>query len=479
MKTHLTLILIVTLAAAAPVSASESVDVTKLEYPKLSTLEVPQVTRADLENGLRLYLVEDHELPIFRMSVDIHCGAYLEPAGKLGLVSVLGEVLRTGGTSRWTGDELDELLEGIGGSVETYGGMTTCGAGIRVLSEHTDLGLEVLAEILRRPLFGDDKIELAKVGERSAIARRNDEPRRIGNREFAKLIYGAESPYARHPEYITIEAITRDDLVSFHQTYFRPENVQMAVWGDFSETVVLEKIRQLFGDWERGTAPVPPPPKVEYTYKQKVYFVEKPDVNQSQVLIGHIGGLMTDPDYADRIVMNTIMGGGFGSRMVDAVRSREGLAYTARSVYGSDLDYPGTFYNYAATKSQSTGKAIQEMIAVIKSMQTAPPTADELTQGKDSYLNSYVFRFDTRAEVVNRIMEYDYYGLPDDFLQQVKTRIENVTADDVVAAAQKYLHPDALKLLVVGKSEDLDIPLDSLGLGPVEAIDVTIPPPSR
>jgi len=479
MKTQLISISILFLAAAVAVSASEPVDVSRLQYPKLNTLEVPEVTRATLDNGLRLYLVEDHELPIFRMSVDIHCGAYLEPAEKVGLVSLMGEVLRTGGTSRWTGDELDELLEGIGGSVETYGGTTTCGAAIRVLSEHTDLGLEVLAEILRRPLFSDDKIELARVGERSAIARRNDEPRRIGNREFAKLIYGAESPYARHPEYITIEAITREDLVGFHQTYVRPENVQMAVWGDFTETVALEKIKQFFGDWERGTVPVPPPPQVEYTYEQKVYFVEKPDVNQSQVLIGHIGGLMTDPDYADRIVMNTIMGGGFGSRMVDAVRSREGLAYTTRSVYGSDLDYPGTFYNYAATKSQSTGKATQEMIKVIKSMQTEPPTEVELTQGKDSYLNSYVFQFDTRAEVVNRIMEYDYYDMPDDFLQQVKSRVENVTADDVVAAAQKYLHPDALKLLVVGKSEDLDIPLDSLGLGPMEAIDVTIPPTSQ
>jgi predicted Zn-dependent peptidase len=475
MKKYITLlcVLVSWLALAAPAVQSGAVE--DLEFPKLNKLEIPDVERITLDNGLRLYLVEDKRLPIFRMSVRINGGAYLEPANKVGLVDVMGEVLRTGGSAKWTGDELDELLEGIGGSVESYGGTTNCGASVRVLSEYRDLGLEVLADILRNPVFDPDKIELASVGQRSAISRRNDDPQGLAQREFRALIYGAESPYARHTEYATIDAIKRDDLVAFHAFVFKPENVQMAIWGDYDKDELVAKIETLFGDWEAGSTPIPPPPAITHTPERKVFYVDKSDVNQSQVMLGHIGGKMTDPDYADRIVMNTIMGVGFGSRMVNIVRSREGLAYSTVSVYGANISRRGIFFNYAATKSESTGKAIQEMVKVIKSMQTDPPTEAELSQGKDSYLNSFVFNFDTKSEVVNRMMQYDFFGLPEDFLQTVKERVEELTGDDIVAAANKHLHPDSLVFFVAGKIEDLDIPLDSLGLGPVEEIDITIP----
>ncbi len=475
MKQYIALltVLVALLAFAAPTSRSGPIE--DLEFPKLNKLEIPDVDRITLDNGMRLYLVEDKRLPIFRMSVRVNGGAYLEPADKVGLVDIMGEVLRTGGTTKWTGDELDELLEGFGGSVESYGGTTSCGANVRVLSEYGDLGLEILADMLRNPVFDPDKIELSKVGYRSSISRRNDDPQGLAMREFPKLIYGAESPYARHAEYATIDAIDREDLIEYHSTFFKPENVQMAIWGDYDKDQLLALINELFGDWEVGGMPVPPPPEITNTPEQKVFYVDKSDVNQSQVLLGHVGGKMTDPDYADRIIMNTIMGVGFGSRMVNVVRSKEGLAYTAHSSYGANIGRRGVFFNYAATKSESTGKAINLMIDVIKSMQTDPPTEKELAQGKDSYLNSFVFNFDTRSEVVNRMMQYDFYGLPEDFLQKTKERVEELTGDDIVAAAQKNLHPDSLVFFVAGKIEDLDIPLAELGLGPVEEIDVTIP----
>jgi predicted Zn-dependent peptidase len=475
MKRYVALLTVLVSLLAFMAPASQSGTIEDIEFPKLNKLEIPDVDRITLDNGVRLYLVEDNRLPIFRMSVRINGGAYLEPADKLGLVDILGEVLRTGGTAKWTGDELDELLEGFGGSVETFGGTTSCGANVRVLSEYSDLGLEVLADILRNPVFDQDKIELAKVGYRSGIARRNDDPEGLANREFFKLIYGAESPYARHAEYATIEAVSRDDLVEFHSTFFKPENIQMAIWGDYDKDELVAKIETLFGDWEAGGTPVPPPPSITHTPEQKVFYVDKTDVNQSQVMLGHIGGKRTDPDYADRIIMNTVMGIGRDSRMFRIIRSREGFAYATVSVYTANLSRRGIFYNYAATKSESTGKAMLQMVDVIKSMQTEPPTEAELALGKDSYLNSFVFNFDTRSEVVNRMMQYDFYGLPEDFLQKVKERVEDLTADDIIAAAQKHLHPDSLVFLVVGKTDDYDIPLDSLGLGPVEEIDVTIP----
>ncbi len=450
-------------------------DVDKLTYPKLHKINIPKVERVTLDNGIRLYLLEDKGLPLFNASVRINCGSYLDPPEKIGLADLVGTVLRTGGTAKWSGDEIDEMLEGVGGSVETYMGILSGGASVNILSDYTDMGLEVLADILQHPIFDEDKIELAKVQVRSSISRRNDDPQQIATREFKKIIYGADSPYARHPEYATINAITRDDLVNFHKKYFHPQNVQIAIWGDFDKNELLKKIKTYFGGWEKTDDMPPPPPKVNYEFKNKVYYIEKNDVNQSNIVLGHIGGFITDDDYAARIVMNNILGGAFGSRLFNSVRSREGLAYAVFGVYTARIAYPGVFYNFASTKSETTAKTVQEIIKEIKRMQTDPPTEEEMRMGKDGYLNSFVFNFDSKGEVATRLMRYDFYGLPEDFIFKEKEMVEKVTPQDVLNAAKKNLHPEALQILVVGKGSDFDMPLDQLGYGPVDTIDITIP----
>ncbi|RME22088.1 MAG: insulinase family protein, partial [Candidatus Zixiibacteriota bacterium] len=358
-------------------------------------------------------------------------------------------------------------------------GLLSGNASVNSLSDYQDMVLDILADILRNPVFDQDKIDLAKVQARSDIARRNDDPQGLGFREFRRLIYGANSVYGRQPEYATINAITRDDLVAFHKKWFHPEAIQMAIWGDFKTADIIKAIKKRFADWPRGNVTVPPPPKVNYTFEEHTYYIEKKDVTQSGIFMGHIGGLLTDPDYPTLIVMNNIMGGGLGNRMFNAVRSKEGLAYAASGRYSANIAYPGVFVNYVGTKSETTAKAVREAVKVIKSMQTDPPTPEEMKKGKESYLNSFVFNFDSKAKIVNRLMNFSFYGLPADFLNQVRDKVEKVTADDVVAAANKYLHPDKLKLLVVGKAEDFDEPLSNLGMGPVDTIDITIPSPEE
>lgn len=462
------LLLLLSLSATAQ-------DVSKLKFPNLGQLPSITIERDTLPNGMRLYLVVDKSLPIFRMAARINGGSYLEPADKVGLASVCGNVLRTGGTKKWTGDQIDELLEGVGGSVETSIGLTSGAASVNVLSDYTDLGIEVLSQILRYPLFDQDKIDLAKVEERSDISRRNDNPMGIARREFTNAIYGKTSVFARYPEYATIGNITRNDLVAFHAALFHPENVQIAIWGDFDRAAVLDKIKQYFGDWEKGNTPVPLLPKVDYQWRNQIYYVNKTDINQSTVLIGHIGGLLNDPDYPARIVMNNILGASFGSRLFNAVRSKEGLAYSAGGSYTAQISYPGVFYATTSTKSETTAKALLEVINQIHGMQTIPPTTQEMSLGKDSYLNSFVFNFDDRAQVVNRMMQYDFYGIPDDFLQKQYEAVQKVSADDVITAAKKNLHPDSLVIVVVGNGANFDQPLDKIGRGPVDTVDITIP----
>jgi predicted Zn-dependent peptidase len=454
---------------------AETIDKIKKGFPDLNEINVPDVEKVTLDNGMRIYLLEDRSLPLFNANVRVNCGGYLEPAEQVGLTDMMGGLLRTGGTTKWSGDEIDEILEGIGGTVETYMDVTSGGAYVNVLSEYTDLGLEVLAEVLRNPIFDEDKIELSKVEQRTGISRRNDDIATIARREFVKKIYGAESPYARHTEYKTIDAVTRDDMVAFHKQWFHPEAIQLSVWGDFDKDEMLAKIKQYFDDWTPGNVTVPPLPEVTYDWRSKVFYVPKTDVSQAYVRVGHLGGMVSDDDYADRIVMNSILGGGFGSRVTDNVRTKMGLAYSTGGRYISNYSHPGYFFMLASTEPGNTVKAAREIIKQIKSMHTDLPTAVEMGKGKDGYLNSFVFNFDSRREVIGRIMDYDFYGLPEDFLEQEKKGVENVTPEAVMQAAIRNIKPDQMIVIVAGNGAEFDEPLENLGLGPVDTIDITIP----
>jgi predicted Zn-dependent peptidase len=451
--------------------AARTVD--KLKYPPLNEIKMPDIEKVTLDNGIRVYLLEDHELPLVRASVRMAAGSYLEPADKIGLASLVGQVMRTGGTARMSGDEIDETLESLGASVETGFDNIGGNAGMNILSDYVDTGLEILADVLRTPQFAEDKIGIAKSAERTNISSRNDEPFTICIREFKKAIYGDDSPYARHTEYATVNSITRDDMLAFHKQYVTPENIQIALWGDFNKAEMLQKIDKYFGDWSRGSGPVPAPPPVDYKYEPGIYSIVKDDITQSSVLVGHIGGLTGDPDYFAITVANTILGSSEGGRIFNEVRSRRGLAYSTAGNYSTNIAYPGIFYAYAITKFGSTAEAIETMQAEIRRMQTDPPTPQEMKRAKDSFLNSFVFQFDSKGEIINRMMTYDYYNFPQDFLFTLKDKIENVTPEDVVDVAKRRFHPDELKIVVVGMPENYDKPLSSLG--EVTDIDITIP----
>lgn len=462
------------LLVAVPAVAQKRIK--DLKYPPLNAFDVPAPEKIVLDNGLTLYILEDHDLPLVNLSARLLCGSHLEPAGKTGLAAITGDVMRTGGTENLTGDAIDEKLEAIGASVETGIGGTSGSASANALSEYAETVIGLLADILRHPVFAQDKIDLAKSEARAEISRRNDDPFQINLREFRKLIYGAESPYARQTEYATIDAIDRDDLVAFHRQFIQPNGTQLAIWGDFKTADMVALVKQYFGDWARGVTDVPKPPDVTYDFRPSVNYAEKTDVNQSNIFLGHIGGKMGDPDYAATTVMNSILGGSFGSRLFNQVRTKEGLAYAVSGTYTFNFDFPGFFYVFCSTKSGSTVKAIEECTREIRRMQTDPPTPAEMRAAKDGYLNSFVFNFDTKSEVITRMMTYDYYGFPPDYLQTIKEAVEKVTPEDVLAVAKRKLHPDALQIMVTGKAEEFDQPLSTLGA--VTQIDIEIPAPA-
>lgn len=443
----------------------------KFIFPTLNPINMPKVETVTLKNGMKLFLVEDHEYPTIDMRAMVRVGSVFEPVVKIGLASITGSVLRTGGTTSMTGDEIDKELETMAASVSTGIGQTSGYIMVSVLKEDINRALEILADILMNPVFQEDKIQLAKIQQKTGISRRNDDIGGIAYREFEKLIYGKDSPYARHPEYATIEAVTRDDIVGFYKKYFYPNNTTMAVWGDFEIKDMIARVKMNLEKWEAAKVKIPPLPKVSYEFKYTVNFIDKPDVNQSNILLGHIGGLMDNPDYPALSVMNSILS---FDRMFKKIRTDEGLAYSVWGRYGAGYQVPGAFSCGAQTKSESTVYAIELMLKELKKIREEYVTDEELTKAKDKYLNSFVFNFDSKAKVVNRFMTYDFFGYPLNFMEKVKKGIEKVSQKDVRRVAQKYLSPDKIQILVVGKKESLDKPLSTLG--EVTVIDINIPP---
>jgi zinc protease len=465
-------LLALALLVSAPASAQRHYK--DLVYPPLGELAVPEVERFELPNGLSLYLLEDHSLPKVEGRALIRTGARLEPAEKIGLASILGQVLRTGGSKSRPGEEIDRLLENAGASLETDIGEGSGTASLFALREHLPLVLEILADLLRDPGLPEDKIDLAKIQERTGIARRNDDVSAIAGREFQKLLYGPASPYARTTEYATIEAITRDDLLSFHRRYFLPNRTLLGLWGDFDSAEVRALVERFFGSWERGPEAADAIPQAASS-KGGVSFIEKDDVNQTSLRIGQLGGRIDDPDYFALSVMAEILGGGFSSRLFQTVRSQRGLAYSVGASWNASYDHPGTFLVSSSTKSESTVESIRAIVEEIDRITKEPVEADELGLAKDGILNSFVFHFDRKGEIVSRLMLYDYYGYPADFLKRYQESVSRVTAEDVLEVARKHLRPGDLVVLAVGREDDFDAPLTTLGN--VETLDIGIPPP--
>ncbi|HEV2383541.1 MAG TPA: pitrilysin family protein [Terriglobia bacterium] len=469
------LVLLLFMVSWFPPQASAQVsDWKQIHFPPLHAFTPKQPRRVELPNGMVIFLQEDHELPLIRGTARIRGGSREEPAGKVGLVQIYGEVWRTGGTRTATGDELDDYLETRAAKVETSGGIDSTLVNWDCLKDNFDDVFKVFVELLRQPEFRADKIPLAQEQLKTAISRRNDEPAGIAAREAAMLGYGADSPYARQPEYATVAAVTREDLVNWHNTYVHPNNIILGVVGDFDSQAMEEKLRAAFGSWPKGPEPKP----LELTFdgpKPGVYFVQKDDVDQSNIRMVALGTRRDNPDFYAIEVLNQIFGGSFSSRLVQDIRTAKGLAYGVSGGIGTAFDHPGLFQIAMGTKSSTTAAGIQALDDEIDGLTSKPPTAEELKKAKDTILNSFVFEFDSKSKVLAERMSYEFYGYPADFLERYRDGVEKVTLDDVNRVADKYAHKEKMAVLVVGKASDFDKPLSTFG--PVTSLDITVPSP--
>jgi len=464
---------------AAPLAAAgqENKPWEQIAVPALHSFNPHQPKRIELKNGIVLFLQEDHELPFVSGSVLIPGGSRDEDPAKVGMIDLYGQAWRTSGSEKMDGDAMDDLLEAKAAHIETAGDIDSTALSWDSLKGDADQVYGLAIDLLFHPKFSEEKLQLAQQQDATGIVRRNDDESAIANREAAKLVYGANSPYTRQEELATIGAVTLADLNAWHDRSLKGKLI-VSISGDFDPVAMEAKLRETF----EALPPVKPLPArhdVFHDPNQAVYFIDKEDVNQSNVEIVGLGTDRRNPDVPSLAVMNEILGGGFGSRLFQKVRTELGLAYAVGGGYGFDYDHPGMFRVMVITKSASTVDATKAALAEIGGVNQRPFTEVELKRAKDDILNSFLFRYDTREKVLAESERLEFYGYPANYLETYKAALEKVTLDDLSTVAKKYVHPDKLAVLVVGNGPEIKPGVDELGMGPVHPIDITIPQPKQ
>jgi len=411
--------------------------------------------RHTLECGAVAYVVENRELPTFDLRILVRTGSVYEPVKKAGLAGMTGYLMRNGGVEGLTVKELDERLAFLAGDISVRIGETRGTASLFCLSKDIDEGLSLFAKVLRNPVFDEQDLDRYRADILSNLKQRNASTAAIEAREWQFLMYGnhpCTTSFRRTEE--SVNSITRDDLAAFHETYFFPKNFVFALSGDFETEEILGKLNRMLAGWPDRALELPDLPETIPDPKPGVYMVAKEDVNQSRIRVGHIGVKRDIPDEYALMVMNDILGGGgFTSRIIRRVRSDEGLAYSVGSAFGRPVLYSGTFRAWFQTKHATAAFGTRLIVDEINRIRTELCDSEIVENAKGSLVGNVVNPFSSRSAIVRTFADDDYTGRPDDFWQNYTKKLKAVTPEDVLAAAQKYLHPDRLVYLVVGDPE--------------------------
>lgn len=431
----------------------------KLAYPPLSySPPSPAGFRVGLKSGPIAYLVPDHELPLVQVSILVRTGSYLEPADKTGLAEFTGYLLTRGGIGEKTADELEERLAFLAASLSSSVGDEQGIVSLNLLSKDLDEGLELLRQALAAPRFQADKLDLYREQTIQAMRQRNDDSSAIEARETEALAYGTNAWVARQATAATVQSITPADLKEFHRRWFYPSNFVVAASGDFERTAFVHKLETLFANWPFVGERPPPVPTNFAMAKPGIYIVDK-DVNQGRVSVMLPGLLRDHPDFPAVLVMNDILGGGgFTSRIMNRVRSDEGLAYGAGSAFPGGVHYALPFHAGLASKSRTVAYASSLVVEEMRRIAAQPVSPEELNTAKRSFIDTFPQNFNTTAKVATQFARDEFtgrFGKDPEFWNKWCQRIEAVSSDDVLRVARHYLTPEQAVVLVVGRKDEI------------------------
>lgn len=450
--------LLTCLCAAAAAADSRLIPPDKIVYPKLE-FALPKAERAVLENGIILYIMEDNELPVVNINALFRTGSIHDSAGKEGVAEIAAYVMRTGGTKKLTGEEIDRRLDFLAASVSFSMAADHATGNLSVLSKDIGEALDYFSQMVIAPAFEKKKLTIAVQLKSEDLRRLQDNPQRLAFREFNRLIYQNDAR-GRLPTQKSLNAITRCDLAGFHQRFFHPQNAMFAVSGNITREQAISLFVRHFGAWKKDRAADDPPPPRQ-SFAPGLYYLHK-DIPQSTIVAGQFAPGKHHADYYAFSVLDFIAGsGGFNSRIFDAVRNNEGLAYSAGSFYRARPSF-GVFGTYAFTKTSSTMQALSLINTTLDDIRAKTITARELNWARQSIINGFIFSFTGSEQIAWQQMRNEFEKMPPDYLDLYRDKIENITLADLHRLANTYLDKTKNVVLILGDSKNFDKPAGEL-----------------
>jgi zinc protease len=439
------------------------------EWPAPSELEAqpidytaPEPRQEQLSNGIVVYLLEDRALPLIQGVAYVKAPSLFDPEGKTGLAAMTAALLREGGAGGLAPDELDARLEQLAASVEASASSALASVGFDALSDTVDEVLPLWRDVLVSPDFDAGRLEVQRQRQLEAIRRVVDNPVQLALREFLFRV-AEEHPSGAYPTEESISAVTRDDLVEFHRSYYGPANTVVALSGDFDGDRVLAALEDLLGGWDAEVAEPPAVPEFVENPEPRLYFAPK-EIGQSIVVIGHPAVLAYSPAYNDLDVANHVLGGGgFTSRLFEQIRTRRGLAYSTSSVLTQGFDHPGIFVAFSISPAQATGQVIELLLAEVERLRSTEVAEAELERARETILNQSLFRFTSPAAIAQRTARVRLLGLEPDYYERYLENLQAISAADIQQVAREELHPDRAVIMVVGDPDLFDRPLSEFG----------------
>jgi predicted Zn-dependent peptidase len=434
-------------------------------------LKLPPIQRFKLSNDLPVVLMEKHGVPLVQINLLVKAGTAMDPAGKNGLASMTAAMLDEGAGPR-NALQLADAIDFLGANLSAGAGQHTTAIALNTPLSKLDSALALMADVALRPAFAPDELNRQRKERLTTLAQWHDRPGTIASVMFNRSLYGEKHPYGLPAlgDEKSLQSFRVEELKNFYSTYFRSNNATLIVVGEATADAILPKLEAAFGKWEAGNVPTATWPGVAQVQKRQVWLVDKPGAEQSEIRLGRIGVPRLTEDYYALVVMNTILGGSFTSRLNQNLRETHSYSYGA----GSDFDFrplPGPFVAAAAVQTSKTDSALVEFVKELNAI-LQPVSDDELTRGKNYIALSFPQEFQSVGQIANQLAEMVIYDLPDDYFNNYVQRLLAVTKDDVERVAKKYLDPEKVAIIIVGDRAKIEKGVRALNLGPVQVMTV-------
>jgi predicted Zn-dependent peptidase len=435
------------------------------------TLQLTPIQHSQLSNGLPVLLLEKHEVPLLQLNLLVRVGATTDPPQKSGLASLTARMLTEGAGTR-NALQLADAIDFLGARLSASAGQHTTVVALHTPLSKLDSALALVADVAMRPQFPSEELERARKELLTTLIEWHDEPQAIATVLFNKTLYGSRHPYGI-PEIgneQSLRSFTTEDLKQFHEKYFHSNNATLIVVGDVTMTSIQSKLEEAFGGWSHGDIPSANLPPVGQIKRREVYIVDKPGAPQSEIRIGCIGAPRLTDDYYAILVMNTILGGSFTSRLNQNLREQHGYAYGAQSTFDF-MPEPGPFLAGAAVQTAVTDRALVEFMKELNGI-LQPVPDEEFARARNYVALRYPENFQSVAQIASQLNELVTYGLPDDYFNNYVQHVLAVTKDDVERAAKKYIDPEKVAIIVAGDQKQIEAGVKALNLGPLHTLTI-------